>query len=156
MNIHIIYASYSGTTEAATSQIALELNNLSHTVHIHNAREIHAEEIPGYESIILGSNTWNENNEEGMMNQALIDLKKQLDPHIFAHKPMGVFGLGDSSQYIHFCKAADHLENWVKEAGGILIVPALRIDQYYSKHEENTVAIKNWAQLFSDALPHTG
>jgi flavodoxin len=155
MNIHIIFASYSGTTEAAAAELALQLENLSQSVVIHKAREIHAEDIPHFDSIILGSNTWCENNEEGQMNQALIDLQKQLDPHVFANKPMGVFGLGDSSQYIHFCKAADHMENWVKSAGGILIVPPLRIDQYYSKHVENTAAISHWAKLFSESLPHT-
>lgn len=64
---------------------------------------------------------------------------KKLDGNKFA-----VLGLGDSS-YTYFCGAVSHLENFVKELGGMLITDSLKIDGFYLDQVNNSQKLAEWA-----------
>jgi flavodoxin len=60
-------------------------------------------------------------------------------------KPFAIFGLGDSS-YKFYNGAVDHLEEFVKNIGGTLPVPSLKIDKYYSDMDGNNAKITAWVE----------
>ena len=145
MKILIAYGTYSGSTKEVGEVIRKSLTKFGHEVSLTDMRDLKHDDFAPYEAFILGTNTWFEKNEEGMMNSAFISFKdSQPDKTLFGQRPVAVYALGDADQYLHFCKAADHLEEMVKEFDGKLVTPALRISRYLHDPEGKENEINAW------------
>lgn len=154
MNILVAYGTYSGSTKLVGELVQKKLSKLGHSVTLLDMRVAKPEDFESYEAFVLGTNTWFENKEEGMMNGAFINFKEAVaDKTFFKKRPVAVYALGDSIQYLQFCKSADHLEEMVREFDGIIATPALRISRYYfdplSKEAEIDAWILQVAQGFT-------
>ncbi|MBI1863211.1 flavodoxin family protein [Candidatus Microgenomates bacterium] len=152
MNILLAYATYSGGALHVAEIIQATLESMGHTVTLKNVHDIDASIFPDYQSVILGTNTWLENKEEGNMNGAYYKLKEQLSGTPFAGKKIALYGLGDSHQYnTSFCQSVDHLTRLVEEFGGT-VASELRIDRFYFEKMNNTVRVKDWATSLSSII----
>ncbi len=54
-----------------------------------------------------------------------------------------MFGCGDSS-YTHFCGAVDELERWANAKKASLLLPSLRLDEFFFHEEKNIEKTKTW------------
>lgn len=145
MNILIAYGTYSGSTKSVGEQIQTKLNALGHTTHLLDIREVKKNDFDQHDAFILGTNTWYENKEEGNMNGAFLTFRESMpDKSLFRKRPAAVYALGDETQYLQFCKSADHLEALVREYDGTLVTPALRISQYFSDPQYKQKEIDEW------------
>ena len=128
-SLHILYASTSGHTEFVVETLRdfLHARKPDLSVEVLRIEKAQAEDLTKGDVLILASSTWNTGGPEG-----------QLNPHMHAFvtgrakdaklggKTVAVIGLGDD-RYHYTCRAAEHLENFVKGHGGKLLEPTLRI-----------------------------
>lgn len=131
MNILIVFATNSGTTQVVQELITGVLTRAGHTVTVKEARDAKPEDINASQVVLLGSPSWDFGGSEGMTHEDFVPLMEKLRTMKFDGKPFAIFGLGDSS-YKHFCGAVDHLEKLVADIGGKLATPSLHIDNYYT------------------------
>lgn len=151
MKILVVYASYSGTTFTCANMVKDALTQAKFEVTIKTAQETLPEDFQSYDAIILGSCTWELNGQDGQLHADFVELTKKFEGKSYPGKKFAVFGLGDST-YVHFCRAADYLEEFVTKLQGSRIVESLRIDNFYMSQDENTQKIKAWNEELMSKL----
>lgn len=155
MTILIVYATNSSGTQSVSQLLGALLEKAGHRVTVVRASDAAPRDLLNYDAVLLGSCTWLGKGKglaaEGQLQEHMSAFVEQAQLLDLAHKPCAVFGLGDSS-YTHFCAAADHLEKFVQEHGGRLIVPSLRIDGYYFDRDQNDKLVNDWGQGVIHAL----
>lgn len=150
MNILLVWATNSGTTQTVAYMIDDALKAAGHTVISKEARNTTPEDFTPAQVIILGSPSWDFDGNEGFPHEDFLPLMEKLKTGSLA-KPFAIFGLGDSSYRI-YNGAVDHLEKFVKDVTGTLLVPSLRIDKYYSDMDGNNAKIKAWIEELKKKL----
>lgn len=150
MRILLIYGTYSTGTMRASEKLTGFLSQMGHTVDMRRVDTIQQQDLDGNDLIIMGSPSWKVQGKEGMPHEHYYPLMDRLRGRQY-NKPFAVFGLGDDS-YAKVCGSADHLEEFVKELGGNLIVPTLRVEGFYFNEEDRTEEIQEWAQTISQAV----
>lgn len=148
MNILLVFATNSGTTQTVAHMIADSLKD--HAVTIKEARVATPQDFAGAQVIILGSPSWDFDGNEGFPHEDFLPLMDKMKTTRI-EKPFAVFGLGDSS-YKFYNGAVDHLEEFVKTIGGTLAAPSLKIDKYYSDVDGNTAKITAWVEELKKKL----
>lgn len=151
MQILLVYATNSGTTMMAAQAVSDKLTALGHTVTMKMVTETSVEEIVAAPLVIFGSPSWDFDGKEGMPHEDYVPLMEKLKTVNAENKPFAIFGLGDSSYRI-YNGAVDHLENLIKTMKGKLVVPSLRIDNYFADQTKHTEAINAWAEKIAKAL----
>lgn len=150
MNILLVYATNSGTTQTVAQMVADGLTAAGHAVTIKEARTTTKDDFTSPQAVVLGSPSWDFDGHEGYPHEDLMTLMDTMKGTGVA-KPFAVFGLGDSS-YKFYCGAVDHLEEFVKTAGGTLATPSLKIDKYYSDIDGNNTKISAWIEELKKKL----
>lgn len=145
MQILLVYATNSGTTMMTAQAVTDKLTGAGHQVTMKQALETTPDDLRNAHAVIFGSPSWDFDGKEGMPHEDYMPLIEKLKRQAFEGKPFAVFGLGDSS-YTHFCGAVDHLEELIKTIKGILVVPSLKIDKYFSDQTKHMETINSWAQ----------
>lgn len=150
-SLHIIYGSTSGHTEYVVEELVDHLKSTAPQVWVETqcAELAKPEDLTKGDVLILASGSWNTGSIEG-----------QLNPHMFAFlngraakedlkgKRVALIGLGDD-RYHFTVGALSHLEDYVKEHGGEVIDPPLRIvNEPYGQEEQ----VKHWADQLSKNL----
>lgn len=144
MNILLVFATNSGTTQTVAQLVTDNLTAAGHSVTTVEARMANPENFTGPQAIILGSPSWDFDGNEGFPHEDLLSLMDKMKTSTVS-KPFAVFGLGDSS-YKFYNGAVDHLEQFVSNMKGTLIIPSLKIDKYYSDVEGNNAKINAWVE----------
>jgi len=115
--VGLFYATQTGNTETVANAIA-EASGLEAT----DVSEYSAEDLAGYDGLIVGSPTWNTGADEyrtGVAWDDLIDDIKGLD---LKGKTVAIFGCGDSSGYAdNFCDGIEELHSTFKAAGATMV-----------------------------------
>lgn len=150
MNILLIYATNSGTTQTVAQIIADAITATGQTVTMKEARLTAPEDFTNAQMIILGSPSWDFDGHEGYPHEDLLTLMDKMKGTTVT-KPFAIFGLGDSS-YKFYNGAVDHLEEFVKSLQGTLAVASLKIDKYYSDVEGNNAKITAWFNNLNKSL----
>ncbi|MDM5297724.1 flavodoxin [Bacillus pumilus] len=122
-NVLLVYATMSGNTEAMADLIEKGLTEAGANVDRHEAMDIDADVLNDYSHIILGAYTWG----DGDLPDDFMDLYEDMEELDLTGKSFAVFGSGDTS-YDHFCGAVDVIEEKVKELGGEMILPSVKIE----------------------------
>ncbi|MFN2746017.1 flavodoxin [Bacillus sp. z60-18] len=128
----LVYASMSGNTEAMADLIEKGLLEGKADVDRHEAMDIDAALFNDYEHMIFGAYTWG----DGELPDEFLDIYKDMEGLDFSGKTFAVFGSGDTS-YEHFCGAVDILEEKIKELGGEIVIPSVKIEMNPEGEEEN-------------------
>lgn len=145
MKIAIFYATYSGSTQAASEILKQELEKLNQVVDLKMISEVGFDEIKNYDLMIFASPTWDYEDKEGQPHQDFFTFMNSCQGKSFENKSFAVMALGDSS-YTHFCGAAYVLEEFIKSHQGIIKNQSLKIDGYLFDTEKNNQLIANWAK----------
>jgi len=115
--VGLFYATQTGNTETAATAIA-EASGLEAT----DVSDYGAEDLLGYDGLIVGTPTWNTGADEyrsGVAWDDLIDEIKGLD---FSGKTVAVFGTGDSAGYgDNFCDGIEEIVSTFEAAGATLV-----------------------------------
>jgi flavodoxin I len=147
MNILLLYATNSGSTEMAANEVMNHLSSASHQVTLKKIIEANNDDIQNAHLVVLGSPSWDHENKEGQPHDDFFSWKEHVDTSKFANKPVAIFGCGDSSYQI-FCGAVDELTKWVSEWGAKPVVEPLKMDKYYYQLAQNQELIRQWVSQF--------
>jgi flavodoxin I len=152
---HIVFASTSGHTEYVVEALIDSLRGITPGWEIEQTKAEKAQprDLLNGDVLLLASATWNTGGIEGQLNPhmgvLLHDKAKTLD---LAGKPCACIGLGDH-RYFYTARAADHLQHYVEDHHGRLIVPTFKIiDEPYGQEE----AVAAWGKQLVDASKPAG
>ncbi|MDR4227474.1 flavodoxin [Bacillus mojavensis] len=141
--ILLVYATMSGNTEAMADLIEKGLQEAEAEVDRFEAMDIDdAELFNDYEHIILGTYTWG----DGDLPDEFLDLAEEMDALDFTGKTCAVFGSGDTG-YEFFCGAVDTLEEKIKDRGGEIVLPSVKVEMNPEGEEEE--ALKEFGRQFA-------
>lgn len=130
--ILLVYATMSGNTEAMADLIEKGLQEAEVEADRFEAMDIdNAQLFNDYDYIIIGSYTWG----DGDLPDEFLDLAEDMDEIDFSGKTCAVFGSGDTA-YEFFCGAVDTLEAKIKERGGEIVLPSVKIENNPEGEEE--------------------
>jgi flavodoxin I len=141
MKTLLIYATNTGSTLEVANYITSKFKENNQEIKVEDARNITPETFNDYDLCLLGAPTWG----DGELLESFSRALEKFAGKKFPGKKFAVFGLGDST-YAHFCGAADHLENFVKQVEGKLIAPTLKIDNYYFNQQQESPKISEWVK----------
>jgi flavodoxin I len=130
--ILLVYATMSGNTEAMADLIEKGLQEAEVEADRFEAIDIdNAQLFNDYDHIIMGTYTWG----DGDLPDEFLDLAEDMDEIDFSGKTCAVFGSGDTA-YEFFCGAVDTLEAKIKERGGEIVLPSVKIENNPEGEEE--------------------
>jgi flavodoxin I len=141
--ILLVYATMSGNTEAMADLIEKGLQEAEAEVDRFEAMDIDdAELFNDYEHIVLGTYTWG----DGDLPDEFLDLAEEMEALDFTGKTCAVFGSGDTA-YEYFCGAVDTLEEKIKERGGEIVLPSVKVEMNPEGEEEEV--LKEFGRQFA-------
>lgn len=150
MNILIIYGTYSTGTLRASELLQSFLAESGQNVTLKRVDTVQADDLQGNDLIVMASPSWKVFGKEGMPHEHYYPFMERVKGTVF-DKPFAVMGLGDDS-YAKVCGSADHLEGFVTELGGHLLLDSLRVEGFYFNEEKRTEEIKEWAEQIVQKL----
>merc|ERR1712241_109747 len=113
----LLYASQTGNTETVAGYIA-EAAGLE----AEDVGDYGAEDLAGFDGLIVGCPTWNTGADEYRSGTAWDDLIDEIKETDLSGKPVAVFGCGDSEGYgDNFCDGIEELHETFKAAVGKMI-----------------------------------
>ena len=125
-NILIVYGSTTGNTADVAEHIGRSLAAQKHGVAVKEVSTVKAENLcQDYDVILFGCSTWGDEDIE--LQSDFVDLFDNFASMGVSGKSVAAFGCGDSF-YTHYCGAVDAIEARVKELGGTILLPGLKID----------------------------
>ena len=144
-NVLVVYATNSGNTFFVAERVADTLREQGVRVCLQAVGETSLKDFDAYDTIIIGSCTWNKKTELAKVEEG--QLQDQMDMFVqhtpdgaLAGKKIAIFGLGDKD-YQYFCRAADCLEQFVLRTDGAPIASTLRINGF---PQTQTSLIDTW------------
>ena len=150
MNVTIIYSTQSGSTSTAAEMVADTLKTAGHTVTICSALETTKDTVAPFDVLVVGSPSWEIDGKDGQPLPEVIALLEAMPKEAFVNKKVAVFGLGDET-YTHFCGGVDVINTKLAQKGVTPFVEPLRIDRYYSTHDNQTKLVE-WAQTLGKSI----
>lgn len=150
MKVLIAYATNSGGTFFASQTVENALKNKRHTAICKEIEQISSSAFKEYDLIIFASPSWNYKGAEGELQTSFKQFVQSFTGNSLKAKKCAVFGLGDST-YLYFCGAVERLERFVKDNGGILLSPSLRIDGYYRDEHTHNKMLEDWTDQILSA-----
>jgi len=128
--VGLFYATQTGNTETVAGTIADAAG-----IEAADAGEISAEDLAGYDGLIVGCPTWNTGADEYRSGTAWDDLLDEIKGIDLAGKPVAVFGCGDSQGYgDNFCDGIEELHETFAAAGAKMMG---YVDSKGYQHEES-------------------
>merc|ERR1712241_1356158 len=119
-----------GNTEEVAGQIAEAAG-----IEAGDVGEIEAEDLAGYDGLIVGCPTWNTGADEYRSGTAWDDVIDEIKGLDLAGKPVAVFGCGDSLGYgDNFCDGIEELHGAFEAAGAKMLG---YVDSSAYQHEES-------------------
>lgn len=115
--VGLFYATQTGNTEIAASAIAKKAG-----VEAIDVGEISADDLAGFEGLIVGCPTWNTGADDYRTGTSWDDLLDEIRSVNLAGKPVAIFGCGDSRGYgKHFCDGIEEMHETFKAAGAKMV-----------------------------------
>merc|ERR1712241_115626 len=115
--VGLLYASQTGNTETVAGYIA-EAAGLE----AEDVGDYGAEDLTGFDGLIVGCPTWNTGADENRSGTAWDDLLDEIKDIDLAGKPVAVFGCGDSQGYgDNFCDGIEEMHETFKAAGAKMV-----------------------------------
>merc|ERR1712079_817786 len=115
--VGLFYATQTDNTETVAGVIAEKAG-----VEAMDVGEISAEDLAGYDGLLVGCPTWNTGADEYRSGTAWDDLLDDIKGVDLAGKSVAVFGCGDSAGYgDNFCDGIEELHGTFKAAGATMV-----------------------------------
>lgn len=146
-SILFVYGSVGGNTQMAVETVAGLLDAKKFKAILRRAELCELSELLKVDVCVLASPTYGHGTLEFTMEKFVEKMKGMS----LKGKPCAVIGLGDPRYEAQYhLESAPLLEKAITEAGGKLIVPALRISRTPVMHLKGLIAA--WAKQLSDTL----
>lgn len=148
-SILLLYASTGGNTEITLEKVAEVLREHGHEPVLQRVECSEPEDLAKFEVCVLGCPTYG----HGVLQQHMEDFIRKLPAGggIFTEKRCAVVGLGDGKYDPYYLiESATILEDLIKNHGGILLLPSLRINK--SPLPQLDGAIAKWGEELSKAI----
>jgi len=148
-SLHIIYASGSGHTEYVVDLLSDALKGKGIEVEKQRAELTKIDDFDRGDVLLLACGSWNTGGPEGQLQPFMYDLLLGRAQNVNLNgRKCVVIGLGDE-RYFYTARAGDHLEEFVQERGGELILETLLIiNEPYGQEEK----IKKWGDTLLKIL----
>jgi len=133
--VGLLYATQTGNTETVAGYIAEAAS-----VEAADIGDYSAEDLAGFDGLIVGCPTWNTDADEYRSGTAWDDLIDDIKGSDLGGKPVAVFGCGDQEGYgDNFCDGIEELHETFKAAGAKMIgyVDASEYNHQASKSERD-------------------
>jgi flavodoxin len=153
MKVIIIYATYSGSTELVSANIEEALKVKGYEVTRKHVADTTFDDLQDYDLRIFASPSWDIHGHQGMPHEKFVTFIESAKGKTLQGKKFAVIGLGDTN-YPIFTGAVDHLEEFVKELQGELIVKSHRIDGYYFDQHNADDGVIAWINEIDHVLNH--
>merc|ERR1712187_323234 len=128
--VGVLFATQTGNTEGVAGQIAEAIG-----VEAEDIGEYGAEDLSGFDGLIVGCPTWNTGADEYRSGTSWDDIIDEIKELSLDGKPVAVFGCGDSEGYgDNFCDGIEELHATFKAAGAKMIG---YVDASGYNHEES-------------------
>merc|ERR1712176_1372848 len=115
--VGVLYASQTGNTETVAGYIA-EAAGLE----AEDVGDYGAEDLTGFDGLIVGCPTWNTGADEYRSGTAWDDLIDEIKDVDLGGKPVAIFGCGDSGAYgDNFCDGIEEIHNSFAAAGAKMV-----------------------------------
>merc|ERR1712151_17842 len=115
--VGLLYASQTGNTETVAGYIAEAAG-----VEAADVGDYGAENLAGFDGLIVGCPTWNTGADEYRSGTAWDDLIDEIKDVDLSGKPVAIFGCGDSGSYgDNFCDGIEELHSTFSAAGAKVI-----------------------------------
>merc|ERR1712241_20272 len=115
--VGLFYATQTGNTETVAGVIAEKAG-----VEAMDVGEISADDLAGYDGLLVGCPTWNTGADEYRSGTAWDDLLDDIKGTDLAGKSVAVFGCGDSQSYgENFCDGIEELHDTFAAAGAKMV-----------------------------------
>lgn len=144
MKILIAYATYTSGTLSAAESLAKALKDKGHQVDLKQIAEVKFDDCLAYDLRIFSSPSWDYEDKGAWPHVDFVDFMEKSAGKSFAGKSCAVFGLGDSS-YEVFCGAVEMIEEFIRKLGGQLVLPSLKIDNYFFDMNGYNQKLADWA-----------
>ena len=141
----MLYATYSGGTDMASTALAEYLSGKGYDVTRIDVSEVKPEQLQSAELVVLGSPSWG----DGQPHDYFLELPKRIPGEFLKGKKVAIFGLGDSS-FPLFCGAVDHLKELAQKTGGEVMEPMLKIDNYFINQTDANTQLEEWIEKILD------
>ncbi|MBI5421809.1 flavodoxin family protein [Candidatus Peregrinibacteria bacterium] len=146
-SIHIVYASVGGNTQMVVETVADLLKSKGHRVSSMRAELSDPKALLDCDVCVLASPTYGHGTLEAAMDEFVHKMKGLK----LGGKPCAVIGLGDAKYELQYhLESAPKLEKVLTEAGGKVLLPALRISGTPVMHLKGLIPA--WVEKFSAAL----
>lgn len=146
-SIHIVYSSAGGNTQMVVETVADLLRGKGHQVLANRAELSDPKALLKCDVCVLASPTYGHGTLEAAMDE-FVHKMKGLD---LKGKPCAVIGLGDAKYELQYhLESAPKLEKVLTEAGGKILLPALRISGTPVMHLKGLIPA--WVEKFSNAM----
>ena len=143
----IIFGSTTGNTETMSERIENALGGQGVETEIKYVTDASIEDLTSENNLLLlGCPAYGD--EEIELQEDFEEFYEQLDGVNLNGKKFAVFAPGDSS-YEHFCGSVDMLEDKMKELGGELVAPGLKVDADPDDYLDD---INEWSQELSNSI----
>lgn len=152
MKILLVYATYSNSTLMASELLKLELEATGHNVNLVQVRDTNPDQWNDHDLVILASPSWDFAGQQGLYHEDYEELKSRLGDQTKPGLKMAIMGLGDHT-FTYFCGCVDHLEDMVNKLQAKLVIPSLKLDQYYMNEANCQKQIKEWTRVLLSRLP---
>lgn len=143
MNILIIYATYSSSTEATAEFVKQCLESKQSKTKMVLASNAASEDISQYDLILMGSPSWLQNGKQGQPHAFFFDLMDAWKDVSLKGMQFAVFGSGDKT-YTYYCGAVDVLQDFIKKQGGTIVIDGYRQENFYIDIGDNQEALQEW------------
>jgi len=128
--VGVLFATQTGNTETVAGKIAEAVG-----VEAEDIGEYGAEDLSGFDGLIVGCPTWNTGADEYRSGTSWDDIIDEIKELSLDGKPVAVFGCGDSEGYgDNFCDGIEELHETFKAAGAKMIG---YVDASGYNHEES-------------------
>ncbi|OGG08907.1 hypothetical protein A2154_02900 [Candidatus Gottesmanbacteria bacterium RBG_16_43_7] len=151
MKALVVFATFSGSTQLAAKTVQESLSEHHLETVIKNVSQTTPGDLGQYDVVVLCSPSWDYNGQEGMLHEDYIPFMESAKGQFFSNVKFAVVGLGDSS-YTKFCGAVAHLEKFIADLKGQLMVESLKIDGFFYDQGGNTQKVKTWTDQLAGKL----
>jgi len=146
-SVLIIFGSTGGNTELVCDKVSEVLIQNKHSVTIKRAEQTALTDLEGFDVLVFASSTYG----QGLLQDYIEPIYFEIKKIGLKGKKCTVIGLGDNKYNVEYVvEAARILENMVKDSGGELVIPPLRINK--TPVTQLNTTINDWAQNLSKAI----
>lgn len=150
MRVRIIYATYTGTTQAVSQVIEGYFSRCGFDTTLESVEHVEVTNFRSDNLVLFGTPSWKVHNLEGQPHSAYNTMFARFPASDFADTSCAVFGCGNSA-FNHFCGGVDILSRWLMTRRSRILFHPLKLDRYRSG-TSTPAQIESWCAVLQETV----